>query len=77
LIDEAALREYTEESFEFHLVKRPQMEARIRLPGDQAVGSLSPLELLELYWRANHMEDAQIEDLSGLAVEVIREVEEG
>ncbi len=54
LIDEAALREYAGESFEFQLVKRPQMETRIRLPGDQAIGSLAPLELLDLYWHASH-----------------------
>jgi exonuclease SbcD len=77
LIDDAALREYTIECFEFHLVKRPQMETRIRLPGDQAIGSLTPLELLELYWRSNHLEDAQIETLSGLAAGVISDVLEG
>jgi exonuclease SbcD len=76
LIDEAALREHTAECFEFHLVKRPQMETRIRLPGDQAIGSLTPLELLELYWRSNHFEDPQIETLSELAAEVITDVME-
>ena len=33
LIDEGALRQYTAGAFEFHLVKRPQMQTRIRLPG--------------------------------------------
>ena len=74
LIDEAALREHTATCFEFHLVKRPQMEARIRLPGDQAVGSLSPLELLDLYWRASHIEPEEAQSLSDLAAEVIRAV---
>jgi exonuclease SbcD len=74
LIDEAALREHTAACFEFHLVKRPQMEARIRLPGDQAVGSLSPLELLDLYWRASHIESEEAQSLSDLAAEVIRAV---
>jgi exonuclease SbcD len=77
LIDEAALRELTADCFEFHLVKRPQTESRIRLPGDQAIGSLTPLELLERYWRANHIEDAQIESLHDLAAQVIRDVQEG
>jgi exonuclease SbcD len=74
LIDEAALREYTAACFEFHLVKRPQVEARIRLPGDQAVGSLSPLELLDLYWRASHTETEEAQSLSDLAAEVIRTI---
>jgi exonuclease SbcD len=74
LIDEAALREHAAESFEFHLVKRPQMEARVRLPGDQAIGSLTPLELLELYWRAGHLEPQASQELGRLAAQVIREV---
>jgi len=50
LIDEPALQKFTEGAFEFHLAKRPQMEARARLPQGQLVSSLSPLELLEQYW---------------------------
>ncbi len=76
LIDDAALREAAAETFEFHLVKRPQMETRIRLPQDIAVGSLAPLELLDLYWRASHVEEAEIEVLTGLAQEVIASPED-
>jgi hypothetical protein len=87
LIDDAALREYAAPAFEFHLVKRPQMETRVRLPDDQAVGSLSPLELLDLYWRASHTDAGGIaadntegsetglsSSLSQLAANVIEEV---
>jgi exonuclease SbcD len=70
-IDEAALREYTTGCFEFHLVKRPQVEGRSRLPEDQAVGSLTPLELLDHYWRANHTRQDELEALQALAVQVI------
>jgi exonuclease SbcD len=69
LIDDAALRKHTESCFEFHLVKRPQVEARIRLPADQTVSSLSPLDLLDQYWRASHTEDAG--ELQKLAQEII------
>jgi len=69
LIDESALRKYAEDAFEFHLVKHPQMEARIRLPADQTVSSLSPLDLLDQYWRAAKIEDA--EALQKLAQEII------
>ncbi len=72
-IDEAALREYTEGCFEFHLIKRPQVEGRIRLPGDQAVGSLSVLELLQLYWGASHVDPAERQALNELAARVIGE----
>lgn len=69
LIDEAALRKYAEEAFEFHLVKRPQMEARIRLPADQTMSSLSPLDLLDQYLRATKTDDADA--LQKLAQEII------
>jgi hypothetical protein len=77
LIDEAALREHAGEAFEFLLVKRPQMEARIRLPEDQAVGSLTHLELLDLYWRSGHIEPTEAELLSKLAQEVISAERDG
>jgi exonuclease SbcD len=76
LIDETALREHMASAFEFHLVKRPQIEARIRLPEDQAMGSLSPLELLELYWQANHYEEEDIVQLSKLAEKIIENPQE-
>lgn len=76
LIDEAALREFTVECFEFHLVRRPQSESRIRIPGDQAIGGLSPLELLDLYWRASHLDGDDSQKLSEIAAQVIQEVNE-
>jgi exonuclease SbcD len=71
LIDEAALRRYAEAAFEFHLVKHPQIESRIRLPADQAISSLSPLELLDQYWRAS--KTGESETLQKLAKEIIEE----
>ncbi|HEX9616612.1 MAG TPA: exonuclease SbcCD subunit D [Anaerolineales bacterium] len=73
MIDDAALREYVAGCFEFHFVKRPQIESRIRLPENQAVGSLDPLELLDLYWRASHTVTKEVEELNRLASEVIEE----
>jgi exonuclease SbcD len=71
-LDEAAIREYTSETFEFHLVKRPQMETRVRLPEGQIVGSMTALELLDLYWKANHAEPDNVESLQALAAEIIQ-----
>ncbi len=74
LIDEPALRKHAEKAFEFHLVKRPQIEARVRIPDGQAVSSLSPLDLLDQYWRSAKVDKA--EDLSALetlAQEIISE----
>lgn len=77
LIDDATLREHTAAAFEFHLVKRPQMETRVRIPENQNVGSLAPLELLDIYWDASHTEPADIETLGQLAAQVIDEVQRG
>jgi len=77
LIDEAALREITAEAFEFHLVKRPKMETRIRIPEDKNVGSLSVLELLDIYWKSAHTEVVDTDTLMALAKEIIHRVESG
>ena len=54
LIDENELRNLTSDTFEFHLVKRPQMQARARLPEGRAAGSLGVSELLEIYWQSSN-----------------------
>jgi len=71
LIDEAALRELASEAFEFHLVKRPQMETRIRIPDDKTVGSLTVDELLEIYWQSAHLEEPDQSRLMSLAKQLI------
>lgn len=69
LIDESALRKYAEGTFEFHLVKRPQSESRVRIPEGQGVSSLSPLDLLAQYFDAAKTKDA--DELKRLAQEII------
>lgn len=74
LIDESALRKYAGNTFEFHLVKRPQIESRVRIAEGQAVSSLSPLDLLEQYWRAVKMDKADdVTALQTLAEEILAE----
>jgi len=75
IIDEAALREYAAGSFEFFLARRPQTEARIRLPGDVSVGSLTPLELLSQYWSVSHTDARDWDTLQDMAAQVIHEVD--
>ncbi|MEK6751654.1 MAG: exonuclease SbcCD subunit D [Chloroflexota bacterium] len=75
LIDESALRKYTEGTFEFHLVKRPQSEARVRIAEGQVVSSLSPLDLLAQYFDAAKVKDAG--ELQKLAQEIISSDESG
>ncbi|HNO31971.1 MAG TPA: exonuclease SbcCD subunit D, partial [Anaerolineales bacterium] len=68
LIDESALRKHAGDAFEFHLVKRPQIESRVRIPEGQVVSSLSPLDLLEQY--LNSAKVANVEELKTLAQEI-------
>lgn len=70
-IDEAMLREACASTFEFHLVKRPQMENRIRIPEDKNVGELSPFQLLDIYWKAAKVDGDQQKNLNQLAKDVI------
>lgn len=75
-INDAELRRQAAGAFEFHLVKRPQMEVRVRIPEDRRVGSLSPLELLDIYWRSNHTPAADQQELEKLAAEIVHAVHE-
>ncbi len=63
-------------AFEFHLIKRPMVEARARLAQDEGVSSLTPLELLDRYWRSSHITPAEQASLQKLAEEFIEEPED-
>jgi DNA repair protein SbcD/Mre11 len=76
LIDDKAIQEHAADAFEFHLVKRPQMEERIRLPQDQVVGNMSPAELLGKFWQASHVPEGDVAALQALAVEILEGAEE-
>lgn len=73
LIDEAALRQQTADCLEFHLLKRPQMDTRIRLPDNQIIGTMPPLDLLDLYLSATHTDPTESQHLHQLAREIIQE----
>lgn len=75
LLDEAALRQQAQAAFEFHLVRRPQLEARLRLPGDQAISSLTVSALLDLYWKTMNIDGNETGALQKLANEIITENE--
>ena len=79
LIDETALRNLTAVAFEFHLVKRPQIEARVRLPEGRAASSLGFIELLDIYWDASNsgFETEKKRALNQLAKSIIDQVNSG
>jgi len=76
LIDDKTIQEYASGSFEFHFVKRPQMDERIRLPQDQTVGDLTPSDLLEKYWQVSHVPEEDVEALQELAAVILNGEEE-
>jgi len=76
LIDDQAVQGYAADAFEFHLVKRPQMDERVRLPQDQTVGDLTPSALLDLYWQASHMPEDDVEKLLVMAAEILNAEDE-
>jgi DNA repair protein SbcD/Mre11 len=76
LIDEATLHEYTAGTFEFHLVKKDLADPRSRLAQDEGVSSLSPLELLDIFWRSSKIPPDDEAGLQKLAQEIMEEPED-
>jgi len=76
LINDGAIQDHASDAFEFHFVKRPQMDERIRLPQDQTVGDLTPAELLEKFWQASHVSEEDIKELQELAAVILEEEHE-
>lgn len=78
LMNEMDLRRAAEGCFEFHLVRRPQREARLRLPSDTAISSLGALDLLDVYWRSSRLVEendaGEMQELQNLARQVISNV---
>lgn len=77
LIDEPAIRRAAEEAFEFHFIRRPRVQARLRLAGGKSIASLKPVELLDLYWKSVPPAGEKPKDLNALAEEIIHAVEMG
>lgn len=71
-IDETSIRAAASGAFEFHLVKRPQVGPRARIPEGKAVGEMSPYQLLDIYWRSVHVDDeTERSHLNHLARQII------
>jgi exonuclease SbcD len=75
LLDETLLREQSAGAMEFHLIRRPLQEARLRLPAGEGIANLTPLELLDSYWKSTHTEPGETEALQTLASTIIQAIE--
>jgi exonuclease SbcD len=71
--DEVFLRNYAASAFEFHIIRRPNYAARLRLSDDQVVSSMPAQDLLKKYWQALNVKEAEAEVLQELATKIINE----
>ena len=73
LIDEQEIRKMAAEALEFHFIRRPQVEARIRLGGDGEIANLTPAQLMGEYLRMIKTPGEDVEKLTPLVDEIIRQ----
>ncbi|MEI6289521.1 MAG: exonuclease SbcCD subunit D [Chloroflexota bacterium] len=74
LINETEIRQFVNsfDPFDFSLVKQPQSENRVRLSDGQNIASLTPLEMLDKYWLATHVDQKESDTLQKLAENIIQ-----
>jgi exonuclease SbcD len=70
-INEEEIALAAEEAFEFRFSKRPKLEVRQRLAGDEQIASLSPIEQLALYFKSKNRPDEEQKALMTLAREIL------
>jgi exonuclease SbcD len=73
LIDENEIRRHGEKALEFHLIRKPLIDLRSRLPVDQTISSMTPLDLLEFYWKSTDMKPNELEEMKKLAGNLIQQ----
>jgi exonuclease SbcD len=73
LINDTPLRSHADGALEFRLIKHPLLDTRIRIPEGRAVGAMTPLELLQLFWDASHVNSTDQAALAELAKSVIQQ----
>jgi exonuclease SbcD len=76
LIDDNAIRDFANESFEFQLIKLPQIDPRSRLSEGSMDEGMSHFDLLEKYWQSANVEEDQINKLLNLSRSIITETSE-
>ena len=71
LIDERRLQEKAVEAFQFVLYRRPSDRPRGRIGDSHETENLTPLELLDLYWKESHFTGIDRDQLQTLADGII------
>lgn len=75
MIDESEIRRVCQNTLELHFIRKAQSEARLRLPENQSINSLSHIDLLEIFWKSIDLGEEELEVMKKIAGEVIREEE--
>lgn len=75
MIDESEIRRTCQGTMELHLIRKAQSEARLRLPEDQSINSLSHIDLLEIFWKSIDLDTEELDTMKKIAGEIIREEE--
>ena len=75
MIDESEIRRTCQGTMELHLIRKAQSEARLRLPEDQSINSLSHIDLLEIFWKSIDLDTEELDTMKKIAREIIREEE--
>jgi DNA repair protein SbcD/Mre11 len=73
LLDERLILDHFEAAFSIQLQKQRQDDKRARLGDTAAVETMSPLELLDIYWQTTDLGVEEQEAMQALAQEVLRE----
>lgn len=72
LLEDDWIRNWYAEALEFQLVRKPVMEARLRLPENQEINSIAPQELLRIFWETQSYDPQEIKVLQEFAEEIIQ-----
>lgn len=73
LLDEKQIANHFAQAFSVQIQRHRRSERRARLGDGVAVESMTPLELLETYWYSKKFDDAEVQELSRLAQEILAE----
>ena len=76
LIDDASIQRTLQPALEARIVKNRLTDTRARLGDTAAVETLTPAELLELYWKTTEMDEGEATQLQLLGADIIASVNE-
>jgi exonuclease SbcD len=76
-VDETVIRAAAIDAFDFHLLRHPHEEARLRLAADESIAGLSPLKMLDLYWDSVNQRPNESSALKELAASIIESAVSG